>query len=126
MRTGREYDLLRLSGRDETVVKYLHHRIEAHCRAHRHVERAAHDAASAEDMTLAALLARVAVERCETGQLRCARIAYPAQLGHERQHDGAGDRANALDCIEATRLFLEVTLEVRVDIALDAGNLFVQ
>ena len=126
MRARSEHHLFGLAGGDEPVVEGLDHWVEAHRGERRHVQRAAHRTTPTPDVTLASLLARVAIQRGQASELGGPCTLDRPELGHERQHDGAGHGTKTFDVLEALCLLFEVPFEVGVDVALEPGDLLVE
>src|SRR5439155_9644344 len=89
VRASSERNLLGLAGCDQALVERFDDRVETHRTEYGHMQRAAHDTASAPDVTFAAFLAGVPIQRRHAGQLGRARITDCSQFGHEGQQRGA-------------------------------------
>ena len=94
-------EFLGFAGRDEAEVKRFEDRVAAGGHKRGHVEDRADAGAAASDVTLAPELAAVVVEGSDAGQGGGLGVGEGAELGHERHQRGGGERADALDLLEA-------------------------
>ena len=93
-----------LTRRPQSQVKGFEDGVVFHRAQHRHVECAAHRAASAGDVPPAALPAAVLIVRSHARQRRHRLVAEGAQLGQARQHHGRRGEPHTGDGVQALRL----------------------